>query len=423
MIYLIINFTLYLGFFLYNLKSKASGRNYAMLVLGVFMLSAFCSLFYYETPLYNSLTDSRGRDISGWALVYLFIGFCIFMRPLQTYPSIKNIGVPKFGKIDLIFVGIIFLGIISVIPFIENLKQALVMSGQNMADVYFDRQGGTADMRSHLSSVGRFCNGIVSWFQFILPLAPFYLIQQRKRWYWILLATLGAVNPVLLSVIFGGRGALFQTFCVFAFNFLLFKDSFTLKVRKTIIIVGSVFLGLLVAVLAIMTIARAGGDDATALAGVFRYLGEGFVNFAEAGWYISNHTDGYSIFNGTGYTFWKDVSPYFESRDYIGLENITHIRMYVYYTMMGDAFIDFGVIGGLLFLIILACLFRWSIARYSNLFSSLVLLNLYVKIGFNGIYCWCYMYYLDYIAFTLFVVFLMRLFEKRTATTVTFIRK
>lgn len=416
MIYLAINFALYLSFFLYNLKSKFPGKYYSMLILGVFMVSAFCSLFYYNTELYKTLTESGGRSISLQALIYLFIGFCIFMRPLQKYPPIRNIQMPRMGKNDLLYIAFVFLGIVSIVPFFENLKQALLMSGQNMADVYFDRQGGTADVRSHLSSVGRFCNGIVSWFQFILPIAPFYLIQQKKRWYWIVLVTLGAVNPVLQGIIFGGRGALFQTFCVFAFNYILFKDSFAPKVRKRIIYVGSILLGIFVAVLVIMTIARASGDDDSALSGVFRYLGEGFVNFAESGWYIKNHTDGFSIFNGTGYTFLKDMSPYFEARDYVALENITHIRMYVYYTIMGDAFIDFNVFGGLFFLFILAQLFWICVKKHSNQFSSLILLNLYAKIGFNGIYCWAYMYYLDFVLFTLVIVFMMRSFENKTNT-------
>ena len=414
MINLFINLALYLGLFIYNFKSKASGKSYAMLILGVFMISAFCSLFYYDTDLYKTLTDSRGRSISLGALIYLFLGYCIYIRPLQIYPHIKDIKVCRIGKNDFIFIALVLLGIISIIPFFENLKQALLMSGQNMADVYFDRQEGTVDMRSHLSTIGRICNGIVSWFQFILPIAPFYLIQQRKRWYWVVLATLGALNPVLLGIIFGGRGALFQTFCIFTFNYILFKDSFSPKIRNGITVVGSVVLGLFIAVLVVMTIARAGGDDDTALAGVYRYLGEGFVNFAEAGWYIKNHTDGFSIFNGTGFTFLKYISPYFEARDYIALSHITHVRMYVYYTMMGDAYIDFNVVGGLLFWLILAFLFWKSINKHYNQFSSLILLNLYVKIGFNGIYCWAYMYYLDFVVFTLLIVFMIRLFETPT---------
>ena len=414
MINLSINLALYLGLFIYNFKSKASGKSYAMLILGVFMISAFCSLFYYDTDLYKTLTDSRGRSISMGALIYLFLGYCIYIRPLQIYPHIKDIKVCRIGKNDFIFMALILLGIISIIPFFENLKQALLMSGQNMADVYFDREGGAVDMRTHLSTIGRICDGIVSWFQFILPIAPFYLIQQRKRWYWVVLATLGAVNPVLLGIICGGRGALFQTFCIFTFNYILFKDSFSPKIRNGITVVGSVVLGLFIAVLVVMTIARAGGDDETALAGVYRYLGEGFVNFAEAGWYIKNHTDGFSIFNGTGFTFLKYISPYFEARDFIALSQITHVRMYVYYTMMGDAYIDFNVVGGLLFWLILAFLFWKSINKHYNQFSSLILLNLYVKIGFNGIYCWAYMYYLDYVVFTLLIVFMIRRFETPT---------
>lgn len=412
-IYLVINFFLYLCLFIHNWRSKDSGKYYAFMIIGMFLLSSFCSLFYYDSILYKSLTESNGRNISFLSLLYLFGGFLIYIYPLRKYKIVKSVNVPKFGKYDLIFIVFVGLGIVSIVPFFENLMQVLRMSGQSMADVYFDRQGTTIDIQAHLSLLGRFCNGIVTWFQYILPVGLFYLIQQKKHWYWILFVALGAINPVLLGILFGGRGALFQSFCVFLFNYIIFYESFSAKIKRIITIIGFIILGLFLLILIIMTIARAGGENDLALSGVYRYIGEGFVNFAETGWYVHNHSDGYSIFNGTGYTFWKDVSTYFDSRDYVMLGELMHIRMYVYYTVMGDAFLDFDILGGLFFLLILAWLFIVFTKKSSNNFSSLILLNLYAKIGFNGIYCWSYMYYLDFLVFTIILVALIRVFEKK----------
>ncbi|WP_342383520.1 O-antigen polymerase [Bacteroides ovatus] len=412
-IYLIANFTLYLGLFIYNWYSKDSGKYYALLTLGIFLVSSFCSLFYYDSILYNSLTESNGKSVSLIALLYLFIGFLILIYPLRKYEVIKYVRVPRLGGYDLIFVSFVVLGIISIIPFFENLIQTMNLSGRSMAEVYFDRQGTIVDTRAHMSTLGKFCNGIVTWFQYILPIGVFYLIQQKKRWYWVALAAFGAINPVLLGILFGGRGALFQSFCVFIFNYVIFYRSFSRKVKRVLSIIGVVVLGSFALVLVVMTVARADGESEIVLSGIYRYLGEGFVNFAEAGWYVHNHSDGYSIFNGTGYTFWKDISPYFDSRDYTALGNLMHIRMYVYYTVMGDAFLDFGALGGLFFLFILAFLFMTFTKKQANSFSSLILLNLYAKIGFNGIYCWSYMYCLDFIVFTLILVVVVRVFEKK----------
>ncbi len=412
-IYLVVNFVLYLGVFIYNWHSKDSGKYYALLVLGIFLISSFCSLFYYDSILYKSLTESNGKSVSLIALLYLFLGFLILIYPLQKYEAIRCVRVPRLGKHDLVFVSFVILGIISIIPFFENLIQVLKTSGRDMAEVYFDRQGTIIDTRAHMSSFGKFCNGIVTWFQYILPIGLFYLIQQKKRWYWIVLATFGAVNPVLLGILFGGRGALFQSFCVFLFNYMIFYRSFSRKVKRIISIIGFVVLGIFALILFVMTVARAEGGNEVVLSGIYRYLGEGFVNFSEAGWYVHSHSEGYSIFNGTGYTFWKDISSYFDSRDYVALSSLMHIRMYVYYTVMGDAFLDFDIIGGLSFLFILAFMFVVFTKKQANNFSSLILLNLYAKIGFNGIYCWSYMYCLDFLVFTIILVALIRVFEKK----------
>lgn len=418
---LALNFAAYLGYFIFNLKSKATGKYYAMLVLGLFALSALFSIFYYNSDLYLTLTEAT-HNVSWVALVYLFVGFIILICPLRHYKHIDNIVVPKLGRENILTIIFIILGILSIVPFIENFNKAIEMSGQNMADVYFDRQGSTMDMRSHLSTVGRFCNGIITWFQYFMPVGFFYFLQQSKKWYWSLLVGLGAINPVLMGIVFGGRGALFQSIFVFVFNYIVFYKSFSKGTRKAITYFGIGIMAIFIVVLIVMTFARSGGESDLALQGIYRYVGEGFVNFSETGWFVTKHTDGFSIFNGTGYTFLKDVSPYFDGRDYEGLSTYTGIRMYVYYTVMGDAYIDFNVVGGLIFLTIVSGLFWLATHRKYNYFSSLVLLNLYVKIGFNGIYCWAYMYCLDYILFTLIVICIMRIFERKDSTTVTFVR-
>lgn len=409
---LFLNFIVYLVYFVYNQNSKASGKNYAMLVLAIFALSSLFSIFYYKSDLYYKITEAT-HGISWVALVYLFAGFLILTYPLRTYKQVDNIVVPIFGRENLLSVIFIILGILSIVPFIENFSRAIEMSGQNMADVYFDRQGTTMDTRSHLSFIGRICNGIINWFQYFLPVGFFYFLQQKKKWYWTLLVGLGALNPVLLGILFGGRGALFQSFCVFVFNYIVFYKSFSKKTKKKISFIGLGVVGTFAIILIIMTFARASGDSNIAMQGIYRYIGEGFVNFSETGWYVTRHTDGFSIFNGTGYTFLRYISPFFEARDYIALGNHMGIRMYVYYTVMGDAFLDFNVFGGLCFLAILAGLFKYFTYKKYNYFSSIILLNLYAKIGFNGIYCWAYMYCLDFILFTLIIVAVLRIFERK----------
>lgn len=411
-ILLAINFILYLGLFYYNWKKKTSGWILATPIIGLFLTSAFCAFFYYDSDLYQTLSESKNKtQLSFISILYLFLCFCIFIYPFRHYKKCDHIRYPKLGKTDLLFIGFVFIGIISLIPFFESLASVSAMSMVDMADNYHDNISESIDVRNHFSPIGRICNGIVTWFQYIIPMGFFYLIQKKKKWYWCLLVLMGALCPMLTAMIRGGRGPLFQTLCIFLFNFLIFYRTFSLKTRKVITHIVIIGVSAIATLLIFITFSRYNNEVNYVIEQIFRYLGEGYINFAETGWYVTEHTEGHNMFNGTGYTFFKNIFPIFEARDYEHLSQILHIRMYVYYTVMGDAFLDFGIIGGILFFLLLSFLIQRNTLKAGN-FSSLLLLNLYAKIGFNGIFCWAYMYRLDFVVFTLLIYLIIRYFER-----------
>lgn len=411
-IILIINFLLYFILFYYNWKRKKSGWFIAAPIIAVFLISAFCSFFYYDSDLYKILSEKKFKNsLSFTSLIYLFICFYIYIYPLVSYKRFKYIYYPQFGKVDFLFIFFIIVGLISIIPFFESLSYLSKMTVVDMADNYEESRTDVVDIRSYFSPIGRICNGIVSWFQYIMPLGFFYLINKNRKWYWCLFVLMGTLCPMFSSMIRGGRGPLFQVLCIFLFNFIIFYNTFSPKVKKITIRIVLTAIAIIAFILIIMTFSRYEGETNYAIDQIFRYLGEGFVNFAETGWYVTEHSYGKSIFNGTGYTFLKDLLPIFEARDYDVLGNLLHIRMYVYYTVMGDAFLDFGLIGGIVFFILLSYLFM-SYTHKTGRFSSLILLNLYAKIGFNGIFCWAYMYRLDFVVFTLLIYIIIRFLEK-----------
>ncbi|WP_420477462.1 O-antigen polymerase, partial [Noviherbaspirillum sp. ST9] len=196
---------------------------------------------------------------------------------------------------------------------------------------------------------------------YITPSLFFYMLASKRKVIFIFLTLIAFLNPVSLGLIVGGRGELFQMIFILVLNYLLFRQYFTKKQDKVLKLVGLFFCVFAGSILFFITIARADGNSDLVYEQIYRYLGEGFINFGEKGWYITNHTHGYSIANGTGQTFMKDISDYFDARDYPRLGSITGMRMYVYYTVFGDYFIDFGLIGGILFNVILALLFYLSV--------------------------------------------------------------
>ncbi|MES2454303.1 MAG: O-antigen polymerase [Bacteroidota bacterium] len=407
---LFINLSLYVGYFIFILRGDFKGKRFALLILSLFVISALCSLLYYKTPTYFLYSEGLQKEISFEALLFLFLNIVLFLRPVLSYNISHDIKVPNY-KI-LYYLGI-FLGIVSIIPFIENLVYIKDFNAAKFAEVYFDKMEEGFSSRTHLSTIGRIGNGIASWFMYITPSIFFYMLASKRKKIYIFLSLIAFINPILIGLITGGRGDLFQLILVLIFNYLLFRKYFSEKQDRTILMFGASFGFVAVLILSFITFARSSGNSSEAYEEIYRYLGEGFVNFAEKAWYIKRHTDGYSIFNGTGETFLKDFSDYFNARDYIKLGGITGLRMYVYYTVFGDYFIDFGLIGALLFNIGMAAVFYQLVKRKEAFFSSIILFNLYAKIGFNGIYHFLYMYKIEFVFFTLLMVFIFRKFEKQ----------
>ena len=404
----IVNAVVYCLIALYIYRSKWKGRLPAFLIACLFAISSVCSVLYYDSSLYSMLTERMSYGVSITSLGYLLIGFLIYLYPL-TKADISN--MEEIPEYPLVTKFAIFLGLLSILPFIENMTRLLSTSVMDMAMAYEDNLTEAADTRSHFSFLGRMCNGVTSWFSYFTPVLSFYMLATRQKTHWIILSFVALVNPMIPEFFHGGRGALFHLFCTLALNFIIFRKYFSEKVLSVVTKVGVVAGAGIALFLVAMSVARASGDDDIALQQVYRYLGESFVNFSEAGWYVTNHTGGHSIFNGTGHTWLSDLSEYFESRDYTTLGNITGVRMYVYYTVFGDYFFDFGIIGGILFNLMLALIYMKYAKEGVSTISAIIILNMYAKIGFNGIYCFAYMNRTEFVLFTFLCLFALRRYE------------
>lgn len=406
----IVNAIAYILLF-YTIKKKVSrnGKYLALLICLVLVLSSLCSIAYFESPLYDVLTQRGQNEISIIALLYLFVGFIIYLKPITKLNIGNEIVFPKFGGKDVISIVIVVVGILSIIPFMENLSKVGSMSAMDFADAYETSRQDTIDTRGHLSSIGHLCNGIISWLVYVNPLLFFYAIVKKKNTFIIGLSVLSLLNPVLLGLMRGARNPLYELMTILALNFILFKPMFPKHVIKKVIMISAIIGSLMIAFLLILTFGRDEGD--LALQQIYRYIGEGFVNFSEAGWYVHSHTWGHSMFNGTGNTFWSNFSDFFDSRDYEGLGIITHIKMYVYYTVVGDFFLDFGAFGGYIFAILLAFLFYKAVKHNPSSFSSFILINLYCRIGLLSYSCFAFMTRLEFVLFALIIYFLCRYYE------------
>ena len=410
----IINVVLYVGFFVYLYRKKNLGTRYALPLVGLFAVSSICAVLYHNTTLYWALTESGGKHPSLWALLFIFINFVIYISPLSKLNN-SDYNLPYYKHIVYFTV---FLGIVAILPTIEFASMLNQSSVTDMAEQYELNQSETVDFGKKLSFLGRSCNGILSWFSYITPVLLFYVIAVNAKKKVIFLAAVAFIEPIMGPLMRGGRGHLFMFVMLLLFNYLLFYKYFRESTKKIVSKIGLFSIGLVALLLVSMTIARTATSDATSdinivLSAIYRYIGEGFVNFAETGWYTEKFTDGLSIFNGTGYTWMSELGDFFQQRDWQRLTQYMGFRMYVYYTVFGDYYLDFGLVGGMLFNVVLGFVFYRIVSKKNSKLYILITINLYARIGMNGIYCYYYMNYMEFLLFSFLVIYLLSIYEKR----------
>lgn len=402
----ILNAVLYIILLFFIYKNK---KTLVFPLAVLFLISAFCSILYYGTPLYENLTERKNDVPSYMALLFIYVNFIIYIYPLY---KVKLYGdsIPYYKGV-VIFTE--FLGIIAIIPTIEMVQLLLHTSVTDMAEQYELNQTESVDIGSQLSSIARNCNGIITWFSYITPVLFFYVVTQKAKIHIILLGLFALLEPTLGPILRGGRGQLFMLVMLVIFNYVLFYIFFPNSTKRKLSRIGIIAIILVIFLLVSMTLARSSSETDLALLQIFRYVGEGFVNFAETGWYSERFTGGHSIFNGTGFTWMKEFGDFFQQRDWQGMTNYMKIRMYVYYTVFGDYYLDFGLLGALLFNLFISIIFFKKINNKHYKLYVLIIINIYARIGMNGIYCYYYMNYMEFLLFSLLVTYLLYLYENQ----------
>ena len=159
------------------------------------------------------------------------------------------------------------------------------------------------------------------------------------------------LNPLLLGMTVGTRGALLWALLYFLQIFLFFRKVIPSKAKK---IINRSFLCAAVGIIAIfmvITISRFSSDQYSDFAltdWIYRYMGESFCNFNTECWYTKGITLGKNCF-----AFFSSIVGGDGQRDYLALERITGTRMNVYNTLFGDLLYDFGHIFAAIFVLCL----------------------------------------------------------------------
>lgn len=329
-------------YFLYNKKKIDVG----LLILLMYAISSSISIYYFSF----SFVSSYFNKITIIPFIYLFLLTTLCIYPLLKYDSSNVKVITALNSSGFIYILSVLIIVVTLEPIIENIllfTKSRDESSSHIADIYnSSADGNIIEMYSFL---GRRLSYVSILFSTSSVIFLFYYLTKQKKKIWVLIG-LGMVscNTVLYYFNTSNRAGVLSHFFFIICCYLLFKNCILKSTLKKINYIGFLFLVMIISLTTIVTLGRfnngSKNSDLNAVAWVALYAGEGPLKFNNDLWYIKYHTNGDDIFpffkNLIGLDTFTDTASrdnYYFRKNGIQIEN--------FYTIVGDIFYDFGILG------------------------------------------------------------------------------
>ena len=343
-----------------------------------------CLFYFFYSPILPQLSLE--------AIPYFALGLILMVLPLLYFRQEKLSHIITKPYISTIAFFSTLFGIISIIPLCENIYYSMTHSVLNS---FQDAHAMTNDGESigNLSFIGLKLNNFVSHFSDTYGLCLCTLLTERKKYakniIWLFVAIL---ELVLQGIISGGRVTAFYQFFLIILPYMLFYRFYERQDKNLYNKIGLIVVGCLAAVLFISSVFKFEGKDTSHVnveqeqvlfASNTVYLGEAPVRFSAYAWdRLRHNTDGHYMFDYIvryvdGIKFESNVENRAWAENYAGL-----LYPQVFYGIPGFAYIDFGYIGGLIFLFLFALFFFYQTKTIKGSIPvfRLIILVIYLKI-------------------------------------------
>lgn len=360
-------------------------RNYSLLVyiVGIWTASSLFSIIYYvEQP-------KRYLDIE--LIPYLFFILCLAISLSPFVIDSKKLNTPYIQNVTLFRQYVFFIGLISLLPFVENLWHVISSYGtahsDSLSDIYSDKMSGGLDKQKFInwfSVPGRIGNAINVKFQYSsLFLFFLYMGQPVIKKTPLLLLAIAALNPILFQLGLSGRATLVFSVLNAIFLFLIVRNTIPMKIKKAFVFYASIILIFGVILFFILTLSRynneKGANSVSLLGWIALYAGEGTLNFNQYMWNTAAFTQGDNCFsffkNLLGLDTFTDI---LSRRAYWGPK--TGINPARFYTFIGDMFSDLSF-----FILPVLSFVALGLKKIISNKEHINILKLYI------LYCWGYL--------------------------------
>ena len=318
------------------------------------------------STVYYPFADGVQYDYSVIRLVpflYLVMCYIITAYPIMRYDmcDYKAMSVSEKPNM-LIEYFCIFLILVSIEPALEIFYKVPSMIGNESAidDMYEARL--VTEYIEPLSGLGRKFFRITTTFQYLYPVFLFYFLSKPKIKIFIVLGILMMIGATWgHQLIAGGRSGLVQSFLYLLVCYFVMFRFIPRNINRKILIYGGAFLSLGVIGFAAVTMARFNqneyvSEDFTVWLWMGLYAGEGNLNFSSMMWDVVRDTGGIGSLvlpmDFLGLVKDNTVAGNWAAMDKLGVPGN------IFYTYVGVLYADFGRIGAVVFLVILASVVR-----------------------------------------------------------------
>lgn len=384
---------IYFIFLLLFFRYKQKAFNIGSVIVSIYAFSAFCSILVDIFDLYGMGGVGNKNDINPFSVFTYCLIITICILPFYKFRSdlIRTITLSNPKLFDYISYFFMFVFSVTILSIFSDLRSIIVNGdlGALRSEFYMQMSN-----KVEAPSLIGYIPYLFAQYSPLALLFYFYSIcfLSKPKWFNNGLI-LSSLTSVATSILQAGRFAVIYWIMMVFIFYVLFRSNFKKnRIRKLyiqLLILGGIIFLYLVSV----TIARfSNGNDTGAQNSLIAYIGQPYINFCNI--FQDYHNNKIVIGRIMPFTSSYILHQHFEYWDYIAeTSRSAGLLLNVFYTFIGEVFVDLGF-GGMLLYIFIFVTISYIILKRKDLnsinFSQLVLLVVLVRIPYQGIFAIVY---------------------------------
>lgn len=346
---------------------KQRRMDYGFVTIAFYLIVAICCIFEY-------IAEPHRWELTAWPFVYLFIANLILFLPL--FSSSDKIAAKVYYNRSINIPGLqIFCGIYIIFALITTICYFPLAWDSLQSGAWASIRDSTHEEEFHLfqNPILNIIANLSTHFTIAVIVIYFFLLTQpriSKAFKTTLL--ISTITPMALTaLVIAARGHIFTLLFNFLLGFLCFRQYIPKRTKRTLLVWAIVFGGILGLYTIAVTIARFGQESDSSL---LYYFGHSMLTFDYG------LTDTIDTYGKGAYTFRRFVNYVVHDLDWtLG----THFGT-SFFTFVGSLYIDFGPLGTMIAVTLLAISVRVLIRKHNLDLADMFIYLFYISTVLNG---------------------------------------